>query len=152
MTTSCTCTRNLLVAGVLGDGLCALGDGVFGQFSREDEADRSLDLAAGQCLRLGVADELARLGGDTVEDVVHEGVHDGHGLLGDTGVGVHLLQHLVDVDGEGLGALLLAGLSGLLLGGFLGHCERAEICWLVQLVECCVWCGQCTAWGTCIYI
>ena len=28
-----------------------------------------------------------------------EGVHDGHGLGGDTGVRVNLFQHLVDVDG-----------------------------------------------------
>ena len=34
------------------------------------------------------------LGGDALEDVVHEGVHDGHGLWGDTGVRVNLLQHM----------------------------------------------------------
>ena len=33
---------------------------------------------------------------------VDERVHDGHGLGGDTGVGVHLLEHLVDVDLVGL--------------------------------------------------
>lgn len=33
---------------------------------------------------------------------VNEGVHDGHGLGGDTGIGVHLFQHLVDVDLVGL--------------------------------------------------
>ena len=37
-------------------------------------------------------------GGDALEDVVHERVHDTHGFAGDTGVRVHLLQHLVDVD------------------------------------------------------
>ena len=43
---------------------------------------------------LVVVGELAGLGGDPLEEVVHEGVHDGHGLRGDAGVGVHLLQHL----------------------------------------------------------
>ena len=32
----------------------------------------------------------------TLEDVVHEGVHDAHGLGGDASVRVDLLQHLVD--------------------------------------------------------
>ena len=43
---------------------------------------------------LVVVGELAGLGGDPLEEVVHERVHDGHGLGGDAGVGVHLLQHL----------------------------------------------------------
>ena len=44
----------------------------------------------------------ALLGGGVLGDVVEEGVHDDHGLGGDTGVVVNLLQDLVDVDGEGL--------------------------------------------------
>ena len=43
----------------------------------------------------------AGLSGDALEQVVDEGVHDAHGLGGDTGVGVHLLEDLVDVDGIG---------------------------------------------------
>lgn len=35
---------------------------------------------------------------DPLEDVVDEAVHDGHGLPGDTSVGVNLLENLVDVD------------------------------------------------------
>ncbi len=62
---------------------------------------------------------------DTLEDVVHEGVHDGHGLAGYTSVRVHLLQDLVDVDGVGFPppplALLVPGTGGLCLaGGLLG--------------------------------
>ena len=61
--------------------------------------------------------------GDALKDVVDEGVHDAHGLGGDAGVGVDLLQHLVDVDGvallPGLSALL-AALGGGLADGFLG--------------------------------
>jgi hypothetical protein len=51
---------------------------------------------------LVVAHKLASLVGDLVEDIHDEGVHDGHALGGDTRVRVHLLQHLVDVDGVGL--------------------------------------------------
>ena len=87
---------------------------------------------------LVVVGELAGLGGDPLEEVVHEGVHDRHGLGGDAGVGVHLLQHLnkkellenslkpvhlVDVDGVALLPLALALLLVPLgdgLGGFTG--------------------------------
>ena len=37
-------------------------------------------------------------GGDALEDVVDERVHNAHGFAGDTSVRVNLLQHLVDVD------------------------------------------------------
>lgn len=55
---------------------------------------------------------------------VDEGVQDGHGTVGDTSVGVDLLEDLVDVGGvgllAGLGALLLlARGSGGLLAGLL---------------------------------
>ena len=74
----------------LGDGLGALGDGVFGQLAGEHEADRSLDLSRGEGLLLGVSAELGRLESDALKDVVDEGVHDRHALLGDTRVGVDL--------------------------------------------------------------
>jgi hypothetical protein len=41
---SANCKNNLLGAGVLGDGLGAFRDGVFGQFSGEEEPDGGLDL------------------------------------------------------------------------------------------------------------
>ena len=51
---------------------------------------------------------------------VDEGVQDGHGTVGDTGVGVNLLEDLVDVGRvgllSGLGALLLLARGG---GGLL---------------------------------
>ncbi len=86
-----------LRGGELGDGLGSLGHGVLGELSGEDEPDGGLDLAGGHGGLLAVAGELGGLGGDLLEDVVDEGVHDGHGLGADAGVGVDLLQHLVDV-------------------------------------------------------
>ena len=93
---------NLLGAGVLGDSLGALRDGVLGELTREEEPDSSLDLAGGDGGPLVVVGESAGLGSDSLEQVVDERVHDGHGLGGDSSVRVDLLQHLVDVDGVGL--------------------------------------------------
>ena len=123
--------QDLLGAGVLGDGLGTFRNGVFGQFTGEEEPDGCLDLPRGDGGPLVVVGETAGLSGDSLKDVVDEGVHDGHGLGGDTGVGVDLLQHLVDVDGVGflplLVALLVSALGDLLLGlarllgGFAGN-------------------------------
>ena len=101
----------------LGDGLGALSDGVLGELSGEEKSDGSLDLAGGEGVLLVVSDETGRLRGDLLEDVVDERVHDGHGSLGDAGLGVDLLEDAVDVDGEGLGS---SSLGGGLLGGGLG--------------------------------
>ena len=102
---------------------------MLGELTGEDQADGGLDLAGRERALLVVADELAGLNGDALEGIVDEGVHDGHGLGGDAGVGVHLLEDLVDVDLVGLGLGLgpfaagaLDGLLGGLLGGRLGHC------------------------------
>jgi hypothetical protein len=103
---------------------------VLREFTRKHEADSSLDLSATESRLLVVRRELSSLTGDALENIVDEGVHDGHSLLGDTGVGVHLLQHLVNVRGVRLSALLVSfsayllrssrGLSRL-LGGCLSH-------------------------------
>ena len=87
---------------IFGDGLGAFRDGVSGQLSGEDELDGRLDLSGGECSSLVESDELGSFGGDSVEGVVDEGVHDVHGLLGHSDVGVHLLEDLVDINGEGL--------------------------------------------------
>ena len=115
-------SRPRLGGGELGDSLGALGDGVLGELSGEHEADGGLDLPGGEGRLLVVLGELAGLSGDALEDVVDEGVHDGHALLGDAGVGVDLLEDLVDVRGVGLDALAVLLGSSLLggLGGFLG--------------------------------
>jgi len=102
----------LLGAGVLGHSLGALGHGVLGELTRQQQAHGSLDLPARDGGALVVVGQTASLGGDALEDVVDEGVHDAHGLAGHTGVGVDLLQHLVDVDGI---ALLPPALLSLLV-------------------------------------
>ena len=81
---------------------------MLGELSWEDELDSRLDLLGGEGVLLVVSDELGGLGGDLLEDIVDEGVHDGHGSLGDTGLWVNLLQDSVDVDGEGLCSLLMS--------------------------------------------
>ena len=105
------------------------------QLPGQEEPHRGLDLPGGDGGPLVVVGKTGSLGGDALEDVVHEGVHDGHGLGADASVGVDLLQDLVDVDrvrflplltpllaislGDGLGSL--AGLLGSLSGGLGWH-------------------------------
>ncbi|XP_040823591.1 uncharacterized protein LOC121147753 [Ochotona curzoniae] len=84
--------NSLLGAGVLGDGLGALGHGVLGQLAGQQQAHGRLDLPGRDGRALVVVRQarcLAR------EDVVDERVHDAHGLGRDARVRVHLLQHLV---------------------------------------------------------
>ena len=83
--------KSLLGAGVLGDGLGALRHSVLGQLSGQQQPDGGLDLPGGDGGPLVVVGELAGLGGDPLEQVVDEAVHDAHGLGGDSGVRVHLL-------------------------------------------------------------
>lgn len=121
---------NLLGAGVLGDGLGAFRDGVLGQFTGQQETDCGLDFAAGDGRPLVVVGQTRRLGGDALEDVVDEAVHDAHGLGGDASVGVDLLEDFVDVDGIAflpLALLLLVSLGDVLggLAGLLG-CFTAD--------------------------
>ena len=80
--------NHLLGGGVLGDSLGALGHGVLGQLTGEEQTDGGLDLPRGNGGPLVVVSQTAGLGGDALEDVVHERVHDRHGLGGDASVGV----------------------------------------------------------------
>ena len=88
---------------------------MLGQFTGEEKSDGGLDLSGRDGRLLVVLGESGGLVGDSLEDVGHERVHDGHGLRGDTGVGVDLLEDLVDVDGVGL---LSLGLALLLVSGW----------------------------------
>ena len=94
---------------------------MLGQLTGEDEAHGGLDLSGGQGGLVVVAGQLGRLGGNLLEHVVHERVHDRHGLFGDADVTVDLLQHLVDVGGVAFDALLAALLGTILEGGLLGR-------------------------------
>ena len=119
----------LLAARVLGDSLSTLGYGVLGKLSWQEETDGGLNLPGSQSGASVVVCEAACLGGNALEDVVHEGVHDAHGLGGDTSIGVNLLQHLVDVDGIRFlpfAVFLLVSLGDVLLGlsGLFGSLSR----------------------------
>jgi len=113
--------KHCLRGGELGDSLGALRHGMLGELAREEQAHGRLDLPRRDRRLLVVARQAGRLGGDLLEDVVHERVHDGHGLGRDPGVGVHLLEHLVDVRRVRLRALLGALLVALHLGGLGGR-------------------------------
>ena len=80
---------------------------MLGQLTGQEEPDSGLDLSRGDGGPLVIVSQTASLGSDALKQVIDEGVHDAHGLGGDTSVGVHLLQHLVDVDGVGFLPLLV---------------------------------------------
>ena len=75
---------------------------MLGKFSRKEKSDSGLDLTGGKGGLLVVSGKLGGFKGDSVEDIVDEGVQDGDTLLGDTSLRVNLFQHLVDVCGIGL--------------------------------------------------
>lgn len=96
---------------------------MLGKFAGQDQANRGLDLSGRDGGLLVVRGKLGCLSGDSLEDVIDKRVQDGHGTVGDTSVGVDLLQDLVDVGGVGLlarlGALLLVASGRGLLAGIL---------------------------------
>ena len=91
-----TAELHLLGAGVLGDSFRSLADCMFGQFSREQESNRSLNFSRGDRLPLVVVSKSRRFSSDSFENVVHEGVHYAHRSAGNTNVGMNLLQNSVD--------------------------------------------------------
>ena len=114
----------LLAAGVFGNSLGTLRDGVLSQLSGKEKSDSRLNLPRGDGRPLVVVSETGSFGSDPFEDIVNEGVHDAHGLGRDTGVRVDLLQHLVDVDSVRFLSLLLlflvaGGTGGLSLARLL---------------------------------
>jgi hypothetical protein len=119
-----------LSTGELGDGLGAFRDSMLGEFTGKHETNGSLDFSAGKSCLLVVGGKLSGFSRDTLEDIVDEGVHDGHSLLGDTGIRVDLLQDLVNVRRVSLDTTLLLGTANLLggcclldrlLGGSFSH-------------------------------
>ena len=113
---------------------------MLGQFTRKHQTNSGLDLPGAQGSLLVVSGQLSSLRRNTFKDIINEGVHDGHTLLGDTSVGMDLFEDLVDVGRVGfdtlLGTLLVGGggffgcLGGSLLGGGLGHVGNrvVELC------------------------
>ena len=112
---------------------------MLGEFTREHETNGGLNLSAGESRLLGVGSETSSLRGNAIKDVVDERVHDGHALLGDTSVGMNLLENAVDVSRPRLSALLaaLAGrrLLRCLLGGLLGW-SLGHVGILVDAIAC----------------
>lgn len=131
--------NTLLGAGVLGDGFGAFTDGVLGELTGQQQAHGGLDLATRDRRSLVVVSKAGSLGGDALENVVDEAVHDAHRLGRDTGVGVDLLQHFVNVDGIALlppAFTLLVSLADVLLGlaRFL-RCFSARLRWHVESIR-----------------
>ena len=92
---------------------------MLGQLTGKEQPDGGLDFPGGDGGPLVVVGQTGSFSGDSLENVIDERVHDGHGLGGNTGIGVNLLEHLVDVDGVGFTPLLPALLVSL-GDGFLG--------------------------------
>ena len=113
---------SLLAAGVLRHSLGSFTYGVFSQFTGQKQPDGSLDLARADGRLLVVMGKAGSFGGNALEDVVNERVHDAHGFAGDTSVRVNLLQHFVDVDSIAFPSLssplLLSISNGFSLSGF----------------------------------
>ena len=122
-------SSNLLGGSVFGDSLGTFRDGVLGQFTGEEKPDGGLDLPGGDGGPLVVVGQAGSFSSDTFEDIVDKGVHDAHGLGGDTGIRVDLFQDLVDVDSVGFPppplSLLVAGTYGF---GFAGSLFGAFGC------------------------
>jgi hypothetical protein len=97
---------------------------VSGEFSGEDELDSRLDLSGWKSSSLIESDEFGSFSGNSVEGIMDERVHDVHGLLWDSNVGVHLFEDFVDVDREGLDSSssgFLVGSRFFGFGWFLSH-------------------------------
>lgn len=90
---------------------------MLGQLSGKDQSAGGLNLSRRDGGSVVVDSQLGSLGGDSLENVGDERVQDGHGLVGDTSVGVDLLEDLVDVRRVGFDPSLA---SLLLVTGFLG--------------------------------
>ena len=71
---------SLLGGSVFGHSLGALGYGMFGQLSWKQKPDSSLDLPGRDGRPLVVMSQTGRFRRNSLKDVVHKGVHDGHGL------------------------------------------------------------------------
>jgi hypothetical protein len=102
---------------------------MLGQFSGKHQSDSSLDFSGRKCGLLVVGSEFASFGGDTFKDIINEGVHDRHTLLGDTGIRMDLFQYLEDVRRVRFDTLLglLRSTSSLIVHyGGVGECRQGD--------------------------
>ncbi len=98
---------------------------MLGKFSRKHKADGSLNFTRRESRFLVVASQLASLKCNAFKDIIDEGVHDGHSPLTNSGIGVNLLQHLVDVGAVGFNSLGALSLVHGFLGGLRGFLTRS---------------------------
>merc|ERR1712080_769991 len=108
---------SLFRTGVLCDSLGSFRDGVFGQLPWQKKSYSSLDLPRSDGRSFVVVGELTSFSSNPLEQIVHERVHDAHGLGGNTSVRMNLFKHFVDVDG-----IRLLPLSFLFLLIAFGNC------------------------------
>merc|ERR1712088_738827 len=110
---------------------------MFCQLSWKKRTDRSLDFSGGNCGSFVVMGQSRSFSSDAFEKIVDEGVHDAHGLGGDTSVGVNLLQNLVNVDGVRFLPSFVILASRLSTSTFsFGDCLRG----FSGFLGCLVWC------------
>ena len=64
---------------------------MLGKLTGKHQTDRSLDLSGRKGSLLVISGKLSSLSCDTLEDIVEEGVHDGHSLFRDSSIRVDLL-------------------------------------------------------------
>ncbi|XP_041040117.1 uncharacterized protein LOC121276143 isoform X1 [Carcharodon carcharias] len=100
-----------------GDYFGAFGDSAFGQFPWQHEANDALDLSGRDGVVLVVVNGVQSLGGNELENVNNERIHNTHGLGRGPGGRVDLGQHPVHVSGIALLARFPPFL-GRLLGDF----------------------------------
>ncbi len=94
---------------------------MLGKFPRKHKADCSLNFARREGRFLVVASQFASLGCNAFKYIIDERVHNGHAPLADSGIGVDLLQHLVDVRTVRFHTLGALSPVHSLLGGLRVH-------------------------------
>ena len=119
--------RNLFGAGVLGNCLGPFAHCMLCKFTREKKTYGSLDFPRRNGPPLVLVSKSGSFSGQSLEDVIDEGVHDAHRLGRHSNIGMNLLKYPVDIYTIGLlpGLLSLYDLSpfstfpAFLCGAFL---------------------------------
>ena len=81
---------------------------MLGKLSWENKSDSRLNFSGGESGSLIISNKFGGLTSEFLEDIVDEGVHDGHGSLGDSSFWMNLLEDSVNVDGESFDSLLVS--------------------------------------------